>query len=125
MANEGNGQETIIFNGRDELLRLDVGKIVYFEAYGNYTHVVTKNKMKGTLGMSLIKTEEALTQQLGVSAQRFMRVGKRFIVNFDYVYGINPGKQRLVLSDMESFAFQMPVSKVALRKMKELLTKNK
>ncbi|MBQ9230681.1 MAG: LytTR family transcriptional regulator DNA-binding domain-containing protein [Prevotella sp.] len=115
----------ITFNSRDELLRMEIDKIVYFEANGNYTYVVTKNKLKGMIGMSLAKTELALTQQLGIEARRFMRVGKRFIVNFEHVYSINPGKQRLVLSDLENFSFQLPLSKGALRQMKELLTKNK
>ena len=114
-------EKIIMFNSRDELLRMEVGKIVYFEADGNYTHVVTKNKLKATLGTSLNKTETMLSAQLGSDAQRFMRVGKRFIVNLRYVYSINLAKQHLLLSDLDSFAFQLPVSKDALRKMKELL----
>ena len=114
-------EKIIMFNSRDELLRMEVGKIVYFEADGNYTHVVTKNKQKATLGTSLSKTETMLSAQLGSDARRFMRVGKRFIVNLRYVYSINLAKQHLLLSDLDSFAFQLPVSKDALRKMKELL----
>jgi DNA-binding LytR/AlgR family response regulator len=114
-------EKIIMFNSRDELLRMEVGKIVYFEADGNYTHVVTKNKLKATLGTSLSKTETVLSVQLGSDARRFMRVGKRFIVNLRYVYSINLAKQHLLLSDLDSFAFQLPVSKDALRKMKELL----
>lgn len=120
-----NEQKSLIFNSRDELLRVKIDRIVYFEANGNYTYVVTKNKMKGVLGMSLIKTEQTLTQQLGKDARMFMRVGKRFIVNYEYVYSINLGKQRLVLSDLEHFAYQLPVSKEALRCMKNLLTQKK
>lgn len=118
-------KEIVLFNSRDELLRMNVDKIVYFQADGNYTHVVAKNKLKSTLGASLTKTEEALTAQLGEKAQIFMRVGKRFIVNLRFVYSINPVKQHLLLSDMEQFAYQLPISKEALRQMKELLMKVK
>lgn len=118
-------QKSVIFNSRDELLRVKIDTIVYFEADGNYTYVVTKNKLKGVLGMSLIKIEQTLTQQFGKEARMFMRVGKRFIVNYEYVYSINIGKQRLVLSDLERFAYQLQVSKEALRCMKNLLTKKK
>ncbi len=45
----------------------------------------------------------------------------RFIVNLDYVYFVNMAKQCLVMSDMKHFAFQLPISKDALRKMKELM----
>lgn len=115
----------ILFNNRDELLRIEVGKIVYFEADGNYTHIVSRNKMRATLGMSLTKTEQVLTQQLGERAQVFMRVGKRFIVNLNNVYSINLAKQYLILTDQEHFAYQLPISKEALRKMKELIVQTK
>jgi DNA-binding LytR/AlgR family response regulator len=54
-----------------------------------------------------------------------MRVGKRFIVNLDYIYSVNMAKQCLILSDMEHFAYQLPISKEALRQMKELMIKVK
>lgn len=114
----------IFFNSRGELLRMEVEKIVYFEADGNYTHIVTKNKLKATVGASLVKTEEVLTAQLGSDARRFIRLGKRFIVNTKFVYSVNLAKQRLVLSDMDTFAFQLPVSKDALKLMKELMLMN-
>ena len=111
----------ILFNSRDELLRMEVEKIVYFEADGNYTHIVSKNKLRATVGASMVKTEEALTAQLGSEAHRFIRLGKRFIVNTRYVYSVNLAKQQLLLSDMDSVAFQLPVSKEALKLMKELI----
>ena len=118
-------KNVIVFNSREELLRLEVDKIVYFEANGNYTTVVAMNKLKATLGASLAKTEQILTRQMGDEAKRFMRVGKRFIVNLDYIYSVNMAKQCLILSDMEHFAYQLPVSKEALRQMKELMTELK
>ena len=39
-------RQLLFFSGRDNLLRLDIEHIVYFEADGNYTTVVTKNKLK-------------------------------------------------------------------------------
>lgn len=114
-------KQLLIFNSRDELLRMDVENIVYFEANGNYTIVMSVNKLKACVGLNLSKTEEALNRQLGEQAQRFMRVGKRFIVNLNFVYSINVAKQHLILSDMRNFAFQLPISKDALRMMKELM----
>ncbi len=111
----------LLFNTRDQLLRLDIARVVYFEADGNYTHVVAMNKLKSTIGATLARTEAALEQQLGEQARRFMRVGKRFIVNLDFVYSVDLAHQRLVMSDMATFAFQLPVSKDALRRMRELI----
>lgn len=114
-------KQVLIFNSRDELLRMDVDNIVYFEANSNYTIVMSVNKLKACVGLSLTKTEDALNRQLGEQARRFMRVGKRFIVNLNYVYSVNMAKQHLILSDMRNFAFQLPISKDALRMMKELM----
>lgn len=111
----------IFFNSRDQLLRLNLNDIIYFEADGNLTYIFTANKLKGTVNMNLGKMETFLTTQYGKKASFFMRVGKKFIINMNYIYLINVAKQILVLSDYHTFAFQVPLSKDALKKVKELL----
>lgn len=118
-------QLRIYFNSRDKLIRLDVKKIVYFEGDGNYTYIVIANKQKVCITMNLSHTEEALATQLGDNAKQFMRIGKRFIVNMNYIYQIDIQKQTLTLSDCEHFLFQMPVSKEALKTVKELVIRTK
>ena len=113
-------RQLIFFNSRDNLLRLDVERIAYFEADGNYTNIMTKNKLKVQVGISLARMEASLIEQLREQAAVFMRIGKRFIINRDYVFNIDCAHQRLVLSDMQTFAFSLPVSKDALKKMKDL-----
>ena len=115
----------IYFNSRDKLIRLDIQKIVYFESDGNYTYIVTANKQKVCITLNLSHTEDALAAQLGENAKRFMRIGKRFIVNMNYIYQIDILKQVLMLSDCEHFVFQIPVSKEALKAVKELVIKTK
>ncbi len=115
----------IIFNSRDQLLRIDLQEIVYFEGDGNLTYIVTPNKIKGTVSMNLSKMEEFLALQYGEKASIFFRLGKRFIINTSYIYSIHVAKQTLILSDYHNFTFQLPVSKEALRKMKELLISKK
>lgn len=111
----------IFFNSRDELQRIDVSKIVYFEADGNYTDIVMVNKLRASICMNLGEMEKAIAAQIGDDAKVFMRIGKRFIINMRYVYSINVLKQQLVLSDYDHFAFQVSISKDALKKMKELM----
>ena len=115
----------IFFNSRDNLIRIDIANIVYFEGDGNYTYIVTANKMKSCLTINLSHTEEALASQLGKDAKRFMRIGKRFIVNMNYIYQVDVLKQTLVLSDALQFVYQLPVSKEALKTVKELIVNNK
>ncbi len=115
------GASFLFFNSRDELQRIEVSKIVYFEADGNYTDIVMVNKLRAAVLMNLGEMEKLLAQQLGDNAHRFMRIGKRFIINMQYVYSINVLKQQLILSDYDHFAFQVNISKDALKKMKELM----
>ena len=118
-------QPRIYFNSRDKLIRLDTQKIVFFEGDGNYTYIVTANKQKVCITMNLSHTEEALAAQLGDSAKQFMRIGKRFIVNMNYIYQVDIQKQALMLSDCEHFLFQLPVSKEALKAVKDLVIKTR
>lgn len=111
----------IFFNSRDELQRIDVSKVVYLEADGNYTDIVMVNKLRASVCMNLGEMEKALATQIGDEAKHFIRIGKRFIINMHYVYSINVLKQQLVLSDYDHFAFQVSISKEALKKMKELM----
>ena len=111
----------LYFNTRDELNRIDVAKIVYFEADGNYTDIVMVNKLRAAICMNLGEMERTLAQQIKPDDNTFMRIGKRFIINMRYVYQINVLKQQLILSDYDHFAFQHSISKEALRKVKELM----
>ena len=117
--------QRVYFNSRDILIRLDVQKIVYFEGDGNYTYVVTASKHKICLTLNLAHTEEALASQLGENAKQFMRIGKRFIINMNYIYVIDVPKQTLMLSDCEHFLCQMKISKEALKAIKELVIQTK
>lgn len=114
----------IFFNSRDELQRIDVSKVVYFEADGNYTDIVMINKLRAAVCMNLGEMEKVLALQLGEDSSNLIRIGKRFIINMNYVYQINVLKQQLILSDYDHFAFQVSISKDALKKMKELMLHN-
>lgn len=115
-------QETyLFFNSRDELQRIEVSKIVYFEADGNYTDIVMVNKLHATVLMNLSEMESTLAAQVGQESQSFMRIGRRFIINMNYIYSINLLRQQLILSDYDHFAFQITIPKEALKRMKELM----
>lgn len=115
-------QPLLVFNSRDELFRIPVSKLVYFEADGNYTHIVSKNKLRSTVWCSLTQMEKHLEKQMGIRASLFMRIGRRYIVNRRYIYGISISRQQLTLSDGETFTHVLPVSKESLRALKNLLT---
>ena len=114
--------KTIFFNSRDELLRIDLSTVIYFEADGNYTRLVSVNGLSSMVCMNLGKMEELLSLRFKDAPGSFARIGKRYIVNLRYVYGINTLKQELLLSDQTTFSTTLSISKVALRGLKELMS---
>lgn len=75
--------------------------------------------------MNLVHVEDSLATQLGDHAKRFMRIGKRFIVNMSYIYKVDIAKQELVLTDYGNLVFQLPISKDALKTVKDLVVRSK
>lgn len=118
-------QNLIYFNSRDELLRLNMSHIVYFEADGNYTNIVLTNKLKCKVGMNLSQMFKTLEERMHGRDMFFARIGKRFIINLNYILQVNVLKHRLVLSDGEHFSYALDISKDALKKLKELVIKTK
>lgn len=110
----------LYLNSRFEFYRVDISKIVYFEADSNLTYFVLVNKQRGAVCMNLSDTQRLLTTNLKERASTFVRIGKRFIINLTYVFHIEVQKQRLTLSDSATFAYTLPVSKDALKKLKDL-----
>ena len=120
-----NPIQLVYFHSRDILIRLSTDKIVFFESDGNYTYIVAANKQKFCIAMNLSSTEKALSKQLSDNAKQFMRIGRRFIVNMKFINLIDIPKQRLLLSDSSLFTFSLPVSKEALKTVKELVIRTK
>lgn len=113
--------EYLCINTRDELIRLDCSKIVYMEGDGNYTNIVLVNKQKTSVCMNLSDMQRLISESLRERASIFARIGKRFIVNMTFIYKVQPLHQSLVVTDGVNFAFQLGISKEALRKLKDLM----
>ncbi len=113
----------LFINTRDELIRLDCSKIVYMEGDGNYTNIVLINKQKVSVCMNLSTMQQLLTERLRERATIFARIGKRFIVNINFIYRVQPLLQSLVVSDGVNFAFKLGISKEALRQLKDLMAR--
>ena len=110
----------LYLNSRDEFFRVDISKIVYFESDGNYTNIILNNKMKATVCMNLAEMQSILSDNLKDAAGTFARIGKRHIIDLNYVYQIAILRQKLVLSDGEKFEYQISVSKDALKKLRDM-----
>lgn len=116
---------TIIFNTRDELLRLQASRIICFKAEGNYTQIILVNGSKYTVCMNLSAMEVALARQLGEDAQRYARVGKSHIINLHFVQHLSMPRQRIILGDGVEQNFAVPISREAIKKLKAMLLSTK
>lgn len=108
-------------NSRDELYCMNINKTVFMEGDGNYTHIYQKNKLKASVCVNLGNMQKLLEDNLHEKSSIFVRVGKRYIVNRNYIYQIQTLSQKLVLSDGENFAYQLSISKEALKQLKQLI----
>ena len=106
-----------------ESVRFAPDKIVYILADGNYSEFYQVDKNKNVLVLQLGKVEEEIDQQLGAEASAFIRIGKSYIINRNYIYHIKVQKKELVLSDMATFSYTLSPSKEALRSLKEHIDK--
>lgn len=111
----------IYINTRDELVRADLRRVVYFEADRNYIHMVFQNGNKATILFSLNNLVKVLEPYIKAQNLRFVRIGKSYIVNLNFLFQINVLKQQLILSDnITQHTYTLNVSKQALRTLKGL-----
>lgn len=111
----------VIFNRRNELLRIPLAKAMFYEAFGNYSYGVFPNKQKVMLPIGLTQVEQLLKQIADADSPTFIRIGKKFIVNSNMIVQLNFSTQQLILSDFDHPGnFGLPVSKEALKQVKEL-----
>lgn len=113
--------EYLYINTRDELLRIDCSKIVYLEGDGNYTTIVLINKMKASVCLNLSGMQRLISENIREHAGQFVRIGKHFIVNANFIHHINVLRHSLTVTDGVNFAFQLGISKEALKQLKNLM----
>ena len=113
----------LIIKTRDELLRIRIGQILYFEADRNYTKLLLSSGIQFTFAINIGKIEETLGKQVEGVGKILMRVGKSHIINKNHILQINLPKQRLLLLTEEGKAKEVVISKDPLKVLKESLEK--
>ena len=111
----------MIIKTRDELLRVKLSQILYFEADRNYSKLVLSNGVQFTLAINIGKVEELLENQYADITSFLVRVGKSHVINKNHILQISLPKQKLVLMGDEGKPREIGLSKEPLRVLKELL----
>ena len=106
---------------RDELLRINIEQILYFEADRNYTKMLLSGGIQFTFAVNIGKVEEMLAIQISEPNTILIRVGKSHIVNKKHILQINLPKQKLLLLAGEGKPRELIIPKEPLRSLKESL----
>ena len=113
----------LIIKTRDELLRIKIGQILFFEADRNYTKLLLSNGIQFTFAINIGKIEEILEKQVAGSHNILIRVGKSHIINKNHILQINIPKQRLLLLTAEGKPRELTISKDPLKGLKDSFEK--
>lgn len=116
----------VIFNKRNEMLRVPLGQAMFYEAFGNYSYAMFPNKQKVMIPVNLSKVIELIKVSVEGDTSGFIRVGRRFVINTSYIVHVSLTKQKLILSDfVHEGNYALPLSKEALKEIKRLYVDGK
>lgn len=112
-----NENNIIYFSTRDELTRVNLSDVMYFESDCSYVNIVLRSSLTQTL-LSSLNNIEAITATLPYP--HFVRVGRKHIINLNYLTHINIQKATLTLADSTSHhAVTLSTSRESLRSLKQ------
>jgi len=111
----------LMIKTRDELLRINIEHILYFEADRNYTKLLLSEGIQFTFAVNIGKVEEMLAAQISDPNTILIRVGKSHIVNKMHILQINLPKQKLLLLAGEGKPRELIIPKEPLRALKDSL----
>ena len=105
----------------NEIIRISSNEIVFIKGDGNYSNVYLCNGKEENV---MCQLHELMDRLASLHDSPFCRVGKCFIVNKNYIFKVNPGLQKLLLSSSAlKNDIQLKISKEALKSLKNLLEK--
>ena len=102
-----------------EIIRIPTDEIIFIKGDGNYSDIFLANGKKENVISQLHDLMDKLT---ALNYGPFYRVGKSLIINRDYIFKVNPGLQRIILSNSQlEKDILIKASKDALKNLKEKL----
>lgn len=109
--------DIVCFSTRDELIRVHLDEVIYFESNGNYIKMVCAGDFVTNLLTSMASLTDIFNAVKGV---RFVRVGKSHYVNMKRLCQINTLRKQLLLYNTQSLPLvYLTASKESLRELKQ------
>ena len=113
----------LYFDSRDELTCVDTDLVAVVQANGNYSRVIYINKREVMLTCGISKLETILRSN-NSKKNRFIRLGRSFIINHSFLHKIDVLKQQLVLSDGDKNEVRIKLPKLILKSYKTATIKS-
>lgn len=113
----------LYINTRDELCCIETDLIAVVQANGNYSKIVYITKKEVILTISISKLEVSL-KSYNNKKNRFIRLGRSYIINHSYLTRIDVLKQIMVLSDNDKNEIRVPIPKNILKSYKNAIAKS-
>ena len=101
-----------------ELVRVPLDCLMYVEADGNYSKIVTRDGRERLVLLQLGQIEDLISDQIDEYEGEILRLGRSYIINLNYIHVIDVAKQILVISDCSGSYHKIEASKDALMKLK-------
>lgn len=115
--------KNIVLSKGTELFRIPVERLIYIEAQGNYSEIVTLDGRRALVSMQLGQIEDTLNSQIGDDCG-IIRLGRGLIINCQYIYKIDIARQTLQMSDCAGFWRELTASRNVLLQLKTLIENN-
>lgn len=100
-----------------ELYTIDLERLMLLTADDHYTYVDYSNGTHFLVPLGLSKVEEKLNSVQPARRDRFQRLGRKHIVNLDYICYINSTKQTILLAGDENCKKELTAPKDVVRKL--------
>ena len=97
-------------SNRDELFLVRLDKVMFFEADDHYTLIQYASGGKFMVPFNLSNILDRLSE-----APQFVRVGRSYIINLEYLHHINASKQLLAMGEDPDSAMTLRLSRPMLR----------
>ena len=113
-------QSTLCLGSYDELYLIDLNRVIYMQADDHYTNVFYAAETSFMVPYGLGDIEQRL---LGMpwARRRFIRLGRKYIINLQTVFRINTVKETMFLVNPAGGTINLHVSKPVLRSLIDLL----
>jgi DNA-binding LytR/AlgR family response regulator len=104
----------LCLGGHDEMYVINLEMVMYFQADDHYSHVfyATGATFMVSFGLSQIVT--FITEQYPLQS-KFLRLGRKYIVNMSFLFHINTIKQTILLTDLNGATHSLHIAKPVLR----------